>query len=258
MQPFLIDTHAHVYLPQFEKDRTLILTRAQEAGVQSVYLPAIDSTTHEAMLKTEAGYPFCRSMMGLHPCSVNENYRDEISILKTYLQQRAFIAIGEIGLDFYWDKTFTKQQYEAFHQQIELALHYNLPIVIHSRNATDECIDVVAQYPRLRGVFHCFSGDAAQAQKIIELDFLLGIGGVVTFKNGGVDKTIAKVGLASVILETDAPYLAPVPFRGKRNEPSYAKLVAEKLASLLTMSLEEVAAITSANAEKLFAVNQNH
>jgi TatD DNase family protein len=257
MQAYLIDTHAHIYLPEFE-DRKAIMTAAKTAGVKEVYLPAIDSSTHEMMLEVEAEFAGCKSMMGLHPCSVKDNFSEEINIIKDYLAKRQFIAVGEIGLDFYWDKTFTNQQYKAFHQQIELALEYNLPIVIHSRNATDECIDVVEQYPGLRGVFHCFSGNEEQAKKLMALNFLLGIGGVVTFKNSGLDKVIANIGLSSVILETDAPYLAPVPYRGKRNEPAYTRLVAEKIASILNLSLEEVALTTTQNAEKLFSLRQNH
>ena len=257
MQPYLIDTHAHIYLPEFDIDRKQIIESAVLAGVRGIYLPAIDSSTHQKMLQTEAEYPLCKSMMGLHPCSVKDGFINEIEIIKDYLANRKFIAIGEIGLDFYWDKTFTNQQYEAFHQQIALALNYHLPIAIHSRNAIDECIEVVAQYPDLRGVFHCFSGTAEQAKKIINLDFYLGIGGVVTFKNGGLDKVLPVISLSHVVLETDAPYLAPVPFRGKRNEPSYTKLVTEKIANVLNLSYDDVAQITSQNAEKLFSLGQN-
>jgi len=257
MQPFLIDTHAHVYLPEFDADRAEIISRAQCAGVTQIYLPAIDSFTHEQMLQTEAQYHLCKSMMGLHPCSVKENYSQEIEAVKNHLAQRRFIAVGEIGLDFYWDKTFVRQQYEAFEQQIELALAHNLPVVIHSRNAIDECIEVVTKHPSLRGVFHCFSGTEAQAQKLIKLGFFLGIGGVVTFKNAGLDKVISAIGLSPVVLETDAPYLAPVPYRGKRNEPAYTKMVAEKIASLLNISLDDVFLTTSANAEKLFSFGEN-
>ena len=258
MQPFLIDTHAHIYLPEFDVDREKVTETAKEAGVVAIYLPAIDSSTHHKMLQTEVQYPICNSMMGLHPCSVKEDYAKEIEVVKNYLKQRDFIAIGEIGLDFYWDKTFLQQQYDAFHQQIEFAQEYHLPIAIHSRNAIDECIEVVTQYPKLRGVFHCFSGNIEQAKKIIDLNFLLGIGGVVSFKNAGLDKVIQQIGLSSIILETDSPYLAPVPYRGKRNEPSYTKLVAEKIASLLNISIEQVALTTSQNAEKLFEIRQNH
>lgn len=257
MQPFLIDTHAHIYLPQFDSDREEIIWKAKTAGVTKIYLPAIDASTHQQMLRTEAEFSFCKSMMGLHPCSVNENYTEEIAVVEKHLAGRSFVAVGEIGLDFYWDKTFVQQQYKAFERQIELALAYKLPIVIHSRDATDECIEVVSKYPSLRGVFHCFTGTEVQAQKIVELNFMLGIGGVVTFKNAGLDNVISQLGLSSVILETDAPYLAPAPYRGKRNEPSYVKTVAERLASLLNLSLEEVASTTSSNAEKLFSFGEN-
>ena len=252
MPALLIDTHAHIYLPEFDEDRKAIIAAAETAGVKEIYLPAIDSSTHEAMFRVEQQFPNCKCMIGLHPCSVKEDFSGEIETIKTYLAKRKFIAIGEIGLDFYWDKTYTDQQYEAFHRQIELALEYNLPIAIHSRSAIDECIDVVAKYPDLRGVFHCFSGNEAQAKKIIDLNFLLGIGGVVTFKNSGLDKVISNIGLSALILETDAPYLSPVPHRGKRNEPAYTALVAEKIASILDLSLAEVALTTSQNAEKLF------
>jgi len=195
MQGLLIDTHAHVYLPEFDNDRDLMMERATAEGVGAIYLPAIDSTTHEAMLTTEKNYPACRSMMGLHPCSVKENYEDELAVVAQYLQERQFIAVGEIGLDFYWDKTFTTQQYVAFRRQILLALQYSLPIVIHSRNATAECIEVVKEFTGLHGVFHCFSGNEAQARQLTELGFYLGIGGVVTFKNSGLDKVVQAVGL---------------------------------------------------------------
>lgn len=257
MQPSLIDTHAHLYLPEFENDLEAVIGRAEAAGVGAIYLPAIDSSTHSAMLKTEEAYLICQSMMGLHPCSVGENFEEELRVIESYLQQRRFIAIGEIGLDFYWDETFTKEQYAAFHWQIELALRHQLPIAIHSRNATDECIDVVSQYKNLRGVFHCFSGNEEQAGKLKALGFYLGIGGVATFKNAGLDKVVQAIGLSNLVLETDAPYLAPAPYRGKRNEPAYTKLVAEKLAALLQLDLAEIAKITSANAEKLFGIAEN-
>lgn len=249
---YLVDTHTHIYLPEFDEDRNQIMQRAKEAGVTITIMPAIDSTTHEAMLAAESTYENCYSMMGLHPCSVNQDYEKELELISHYLAKRKFIAIGEIGLDFYWDKTFTEQQYKALHRQIEIALQNDLPIVIHSRNAIDECIEVVKQYPGIKGVFHCFSGNEEQAKKIMDLDFMLGIGGVVTFKNAGLDKVIEKIGLTHVILETDAPYLAPVPYRGKRNEPAYVKLVAEKLSALSDLSVEEIAELTTENARKLF------
>jgi TatD DNase family protein len=249
---YLIDTHAHIYLPEFDADRSQIIEKAKQAGIRQVLLPAIDSSTHQQMLQTEKDYEGCLAMIGLHPCSVNNTFSQEIDIIKDYLSQRKFIAIGEIGLDFYWDKTYVKEQYEAFHQQIQLALTHDLPIAIHSRNAVDESIEVVQQYPGLRGVFHCFSGNLEQAEAILSTGFMLGIGGVLTFKNAGLDKVMENVGLRHVILETDAPYLAPVPFRGKRNEPAYTALVAEKLAQLTGKSLEEVQKLTTENAEKLF------
>jgi TatD DNase family protein len=250
-----IDTHSHIYLPEFDKDRAEMLQKAEKEGVSRIFMPAIDSTTHEQMLQTESGFPGrCFSMMGLHPCSVKENFEEELKIAANYLEKRKFIAVGEIGLDFYWDRAFTAQQYKAFHQQTEWALQYNIPIVIHSRNATDECIEVVSEHQKgqLKGVFHCFSGNEEQAKKVTDLGFYLGIGGVVTFKNSGLDKVMESVDMKNVLLETDSPYLAPAPFRGKRNEPAYLKYVIEKLAAIKNISVEEVAAITTANAEKLF------
>ena len=195
--------------------------------------------------------------MGVHPCSIKENYQDELKTAKDYLEKRPFKAVGEIGLDFYWDKTFSDQQYAAFHEQIEWALHFELPIAIHSRCSTDECIKVVAEHQqgKLKGVFHCFSGDAVQAKQVIDLGFYLGIGGVVTFKNSGLDKVLEDVSMSNIVVETDAPYLAPVPFRGKRNEPSYLKYVVEKIASIKNISVEEVAEITTENAEELFSLS---
>lgn len=249
---YFIDTHTHIYLPEFDDDREPVMQRAKDARVQVTIMPAIDASTHEAMLHVESTYENCYSMIGLHPCSVTEDYEKELQLIKQFLEQRPFIAIGEIGLDFYWDKTFTKQQFDAFHQQIAIALRYKLPIAIHSRNAIDECIDVVKQHDGIKGVFHCFSGNEDQAKRIIDLDFMLGIGGVVSFKNAGLDKVIEKIGLSNVILETDAPYLAPVPYRGKRNEPAYIPLIAEKLSAICGCSIEEVAELTTENAKKLF------
>lgn len=253
----LIDTHSHIYLEEFEADREAMLQRAAAEGVSMVLMPAINVDTHAAMLALENDRPqACLSMMGVHPCSIKANFRDELNAARQYLEQRKFVAVGEIGLDFYWDKTFTEQQYSAFHEQIEWALHYDIPIVIHSRNATDECIEVVASHQKgkLKGVFHCFSGDATQAKKVMDLGFYLGIGGVVTFKNSGLDKVIAEAGLSKVVLETDAPYLAPVPFRGKRNEPAYLKYVVDKLAAITSRPGDEIASVTTENAKKLFSL----
>jgi TatD DNase family protein len=208
-------------------------------------------------LALEAAFPSnCHSMMGLHPCSVRENVAEELSLIEHYLAQRRFIGVGEIGLDFYWDLTFKDQQYQALHRQLELALQYDLPVSIHSRNATDECIEAVKQHQngKLRGSFHCFSGTRQQAGEIIAAGMFLGIGGVLTFKNAGLDKEIRDIGLEYMVLETDSPYLAPVPYRGKRNESAYIPLIAQKLADVKEISVEEVAKITTANAEKLFGL----
>lgn len=253
----LIDTHSHIYLPEFDPDRDLMLERAEKAGIRQILMPAIDSSTHEAMLKLEAEQPVaCMAMMGLHPCSVKENYRDELRTVRSSLEKRSFKAVGETGLDFFWDKTFVAEQHLAFHEQIEWALHYKIPIAIHSRDSIDDCIRVVAEHQKgkLNGVFHCFSGNEVQAKQLIDLGFYLGIGGVVTFKNSGLDKVMERINLANIVLETDAPYLAPVPFRGKRNEPSYLKYVVDKLSEVKKISIEEVIAVTTANAEKLFAL----
>jgi len=251
----ITDTHSHIYLPEFEADRANMLSRAGKEGVSKILMPAIDSSTHQQMLEFENLNPAqCIAMMGLHPCSVKQNFREELALVKKYLSERKFVAVGEIGLDFYWDKTFAADQYEAFHQQIDWALEIERPIVIHSRNSTDECIQVVKEHQlgKLKGVFHCFSGNAAQAKQVIDLGFYLGIGGVLTYKNSGLDKVMENVDMKHVVLETDAPYLTPVPFRGKRNEPAYLNYVVEKLAVIKNTSVEEVAAITTANAETLF------
>ena len=253
----MIDTHSHIYLPEFATDKPVMLERAEKEGVKKILLPAIDSSSHEAMLRLEEEKPSAYlSMMGVHPCSVKEDYQEELKIAKDYHEKRPFKAVGEIGLDFYWDKTFSAQQYAAFHEQIEWALHFNIPIAIHSRNSTDECIKVVTEHQqgKLKGVFHCFSGDATQAQQVIDLGFYLGIGGVVTFINSGLDKVMEAVDLKNIVLETDAPYLAPVPFRGKRNEPAYLKYVVEKIASIKNITIDEVAEITTVNAEELFSL----
>lgn len=254
--PF-IDTHSHIYLPEFDADRTLMLERAEKEGVAKIFLPAIDSATHAAMLKVEQENPaMCFCMMGLHPCSVRDNYSDELKIARDHLEKRPFLAVGEIGLDFYWDLTYTQHQFKAFQEQIEWALHFNIPIVIHSRNSIDECIKVVSanQKGKLIGVFHCFSGNLLQAQQIIDLGFYLGIGGVLTFKKSGLDAVMENINLNHVILETDAPYLAPVPFRGKRNECSYIKYTAQKLAEIKIKTVEEVAEVTTKNAINLFGI----
>jgi TatD DNase family protein len=251
----LIDTHCHIYSGEFDPDRTVMLARAQDEGITKMLMPAIDSSTHKQMLQLENEFPqSCRSMMGLHPCSVKEGHDDELRIGAQWLEKRSFVAIGETGLDFYWDLTFTKEQYHSFQCQVEWALQYDVPIVIHSRNSLNECIDVINknQKGNLRGVFHCFSGSLEQAKQIIDLNFHLGIGGVLTFKKSGLDTLIEQIDLTHVVLETDAPYLAPVPFRGKRNECSYIRYIAQKLSEIKQMPIDDIAEITTANAEKLF------
>jgi TatD DNase family protein len=251
----LIDTHAHIYLPEFDNDRELILQRAKGEGVEKIFMPAIDSTTHYKMLQVEDEFPGCYAMMGLHPCSVGEASANELGIVQQFLKERKFIAIGEIGLDFYWDKTFMQQQYDAFEKQIQWAIEYNLPVVIHSRNAINECIEVVKKYVGVKGVFHCFTGTADQARQIINAGFLLGIGGVITYKNAGLDKVINELGIKHLILETDAPYLSPIPYRGKRNESSYLPLIIEKIAAVSDKSSEEIAAVTTESATLLFTLS---
>ncbi len=251
----ITDTHCHLYLPEFSDDIQDVISRAMKEGVTKFYLPSIDSASLDSMLKLEEQFPGkCFSMMGLHPCSVKENYQQELTSTENWLSKRKFAAVGEIGLDFYGDKTFEQQQQDAFHQQIEWALHYNIPIVIHSRDATTECINIVQQHQKglLKGIFHCFGSDYESAMRIIDLGFYLGIGGVITYKNSGLAAVLEKIPLEHMVLETDAPYLTPVPFRGKRNESSYLKFVVSKLASVKGISVDEVAAITTSNAEKIF------
>lgn len=253
----LIDTHSHIYLGDFDADRDEIMQMSENEGLVKILLPAIDSTTHDKMIEIENMYPnVCVSMMGLHPCSIKADYKLELKTARDFLEKRRFVAIGETGLDFYWDKTFTKEQYDAFNEQIVWAIQYQIPVVIHSRDSIDKCIDVIKNHQRgnLKGVFHCFSGSTEQAQNIIDLDFYLGIGGVVTFKNSGLDKVVKEISLDHLVLETDAPYLAPVPFRGKRNEPSYLKYILEKLAQIKEIPKAEIASITTSNAQKLFGI----
>ena len=251
----LIDTHCHLYLDEFKNDIHNTIGRAKKTGVSKFYLPSIDSETTADLLAMEALFPGeCIAMMGLHPCSVKENYKAELQLAEDWLNKRSFAAIGEIGLDFYWDKTFSTQQYEAFEIQMQWALERNMPIVIHTRNAMQETIDAVKPFAKkgLKGIFHCFSGNYENAMSIIDMQFLLGIGGVLTYKNAGLQEVIKNIDIEHVVLETDAPYLTPVPFRGKRNESSYLEYIVNKLAEVKNIPTEEVAAITTANAEKIF------
>jgi len=251
-----IDTHAHLYANAFDKDREEVMKRALKAGLRRFYLPAIDSETHDSMLEMELSYPgVCIAMMGLHPCSVKENFQEELDLVENWLSKRDFAAVGEIGLDFYWSREFAAEQIKAFHTQIEWALHKNLPIIIHTRQAIQETIDIVKHYKGrgLKGIFHCFGDGYPQAKQIIDSGFLLGIGGILTYKNSGLCETLKQVPLEAIVLETDAPYLSPVPFRGKRNESSYLLHIAQKLLDVYPISLEEIAVVTTANALGIFA-----
>jgi len=251
----LVDTHTHIYLDQFDDDRAEMMQRAKDNGVEKFYLPNIDSSSIDAMLNLEKLHPgTCVAMMGLHPCSVKENYKEELAIVKSWLDKRVFCAIGEIGIDLHWDTSTFEIQKEAFRTQIKWAKELDVPVVIHSRKSTKEVIDVLREEKddRLRGIFHCFGGSVEEAKSIIDLGFYLGIGGVVTFKKAGLDKTMEEVSLEKIVLETDSPYLSPSPYRGKRNESGYVKLVAEKLATIKNRTLEEVAEITSKNALDIF------
>lgn len=253
----LIDTHAHLYLEQFDTDRGEVIQRAKERGLEQVLLPNIDRSTTEALWKTvELDPVFFRPMMGLHPCSVNKTFQEELDHVHTELKTGKYSAVGEIGMDLYWDKTFMEQQAEAFETQMEWAKEFDLPVAIHCRDAFDEVFGSVekVQDGRLRGVLHCFTGDAGQAERCVELGLHIGLGGVLTFKNGGVDKAIAAIGMEHFVLETDAPYLAPKPYRGKRNEAAYVGFVAERLAEVKNISLEEVEAVTTINAKRLFGL----
>ncbi len=253
----LIDTHCHLYSEEFTKDIKNIIERADNEGITKLYLPAIDSQSHNAMISLADEYAGkCIAMMGLHPCYVKENYEEELLMVKHWLTIKSFVAIGEIGLDFYHDSSFALQQYDAFRRQMGWAIEYDIPIVIHTRNAMQETINLVKEFvPQgIRGIFHCFSGSYESAKEIINAGFYLGIGGVITYKNSGLPEVLKKIDIKHLVLETDAPYLTPVPFRGKRNESSYLKYIAAKLAEVKGITLEEVAASTTANAEKIFGL----
>ena len=252
----LIDTHCHLYSEEFKTDIDIVIQSAEREGVERFYLPSVDSESIEAMLAVSKKFPNkCIPMMGLHPCYVKANYLQELEIIKKYLTQEKFAAVGEIGLDFYWDKTFIQQQYESFRMQIELSLQYNLPVVLHSRDAMQETIDVIKEYiPKgIKGIFHCFGGTYENAVEIINAGFYLGIGGILTYKKSGLSEVLEKINLEHLVLETDAPYLSPVPFRGKRNESSYLKYIVARLAEVKKVPADEVAQITTTNAQKIFA-----
>ena len=253
----LTDTHTHLYLEDFASDRDLLIKEAMVKGVQRFFLPNIDSSSVEDLHQLSEKYPeHCFPMMGLHPCSVKENWKDEMALVEKLLAERKYVAVGEIGMDLYWDKTFVKQQEEVFRKQIDLANQYKLPVSIHSRESFEELYNILLDKKKETpcGVFHCFTGNTDQAKRAIDLGFYLGIGGVVTFKNSGLDKVITETGIENLVLETDAPYLAPVPFRGKRNLPEYIVKVAEKISEVSGVSVEDVVTITTQNSIKVFGV----
>ena len=252
----LIDTHTHLYSEQFSEDITEVIARAKANGVERFYLPAIDQSYTDRMLNLEAQYPEDMfAMMGLHPCSVHpDTIESEMAHVREWIDKRDFKAIGEIGIDLYWEKAYLKEQQDAFKMQIEWAKEKNLPIVIHCRDAFNEVFEVLEEVKddKLFGIFHCFSGTKEDAQRAIDFNLKLGIGGVVTFKNGKIDQFLNEFDIKNIVLETDSPYLAPVPFRGKRNESSYLKYVAEKLVDVYQLSEQEIAEITTKNALEIF------
>ncbi len=253
----ITDTHTHLYSEEFDMDRHEMMQRAIDSGVTRFFIPAIDSNCIQKMYALEAEYPEnVFLMMGLHPTYVKDNYLDELQIVEQQLASRKFYAIGEIGIDLYWDKTHLKEQQIAFRRQIQLAKKYKLPIVIHCREAFDEIFEILEEEKSedLFGIFHCFSGTYEQALQAISYNMKLGIGGVVTFKNGKIDQFINQIDLKHLVLETDSPYLAPIPFRGKRNESSYILNIVDKLASLYGLSSEQIALKTTENSKAIFGI----
>ena len=251
----LIDTHTHLYVEQFDEDRSEVIERAMKQGIHEFFIPAIDSTYYQRMFDLKEAYPEAiRLMAGLHPTHVKEDFEKELEFVKTQLDTNEYVAIGEIGIDLYWDKTHLEAQKEAFRRQIGWAKDRSLPIVIHARDSFSEIFEIMDQEhsPELKGIFHCFTGTFEQAEKILGYGFKLGIGGVVTFKNGGIDKFLERIGIENLVLETDSPYLAPKPFRGKRNESSYLIHVVEKLADIYGLEPEQIAEITTKGAQEIF------
>lgn len=253
----ITETHAHLYASQFDNDRDEMIQRCIDAGVSRIFLPNIDVHSIQPMLNLVWKYAEnCFPMMGLHPCSVDEHVEAHLFQIQKWFKKRKFYAVGEIGLDYYWSVEFKDAQIAAFKKQIQWAIQHDLPIVIHSRNSTPDCIAVLQElmHPRLRGIFHCFSGNAQEAKAITEMGFYLGIGGVLTYKNSGLDAAIADIPLEKLVLETDAPYLSPNPHRGKRNETAYIIHIAQKLAELKQTDLATVAQITTQNSKQVFGV----
>lgn len=252
-----IDSHAHLYLEQFDEDRNEIIKRCIDNNVQKVFLPNIDSSTTESMLQLSKDFPeVCFPMIGLHPCSVKENYEDELKHIEEQLKLNKFYGIGETGIDLYWDKTFKSSQIKAFEYQIDLAIQLDLPVIIHSRDSLDLTIDIITQHQNgnLKGIFHCFNGDKEQCKKVMDNNFHMGLGGVITFKNARLDEMIKYMSFNHMLLETDAPYLSPVPYRGKRNESSYIPLVAKKISEIKNVPIDLVMKHTTENAKRIFCI----
>ena len=253
----MIDTHCHLYVKAFDIDSEAVMQRAIQAGISKFYMPAIDSSCTERMERLKAKFPrVCFLMAGLHPCSVKEDFEIELAHVKDLLSKNIYSGIGETGLDLYWDKTFVKEQIVALEIQAELALQYKLPLILHTRNATQETIDIIKNFKGrgLTGIFHCFGGTMEEASQIMGLGFSMGIGGVVTYKNSGLAEVLATVPMEHLVLETDAPYLSPVPMRGKRNESSYLIYIAQKLSEVKNLPVDEIRRITTENAEKIFCL----
>jgi len=251
----LIDTHTHMYLDNFDTDRNEVIQNAINTGVETMLLPAIDSTTFKSMIELCDTYPDnCIPMIGLHPTSVKDNYETELELVKNELTIRSYIAIGEIGIDLYWDNSHFDQQKDAFRQQLKLAKKYQLPVAIHTRDSFNEIYTIVKEEltDDLVGVFHCFTGTSDEAKKIIDVGFMMGIGGIITFKNSGLAEIVVDIPMEYLLLETDAPFLTPTPFRGKRNQSAYLTYIAVKLAEIKNLAVEEIAEITTKNAVELF------
>ena len=251
----MIDTHTHLYLDHFKEDIDDVIQRAISVGVEKFYLPSISSKYNKSMHDLESKFPnrvFC--MIGLHPCYVDKNFELEIEFVKDQIKLNTYKAIGEIGIDLFHEKKYFKQQIIAFEEQIKLAIEYDLPIIIHSRESFDEILEVLKKYKsdKLRGIFHCFTGNEDQAKKIIDLNFFLGIGGVVTFKNGKISEFLGSIPLDRIVLETDSPYLAPAPYRGKRNESSYLSIIASKLSEIYNLDVSEISRITQQSSNEIF------
>jgi len=255
----LIDTHSHIYSEEFDADIAQTIQRAKDAGVKHIIMPNIDSESLPRMLALESSFPgYCSAAIGLHPTSVKTNYLEELALVKSELERRKYIAVGEIGIDLYWDKTYMNEQIIAFQQQVEWALFYKLPIIIHTRNSFQETMNALYPYKNkgLKGVFHSFGGTVKEAEQMFEIgDFSLGINGIVTFKNAGLAEILSKIDIQKIILETDSPYLTPNPYRGKRNESAFLALICKKMAEIYELSIEKVSEITTQNSTKLFKIN---